>query len=140
MLLSENYSQSEVAILLDSSYTPGNIEQCKQILAEHVPDVIIQSSDVFPRVGVIVDSVDSFVGLDAGVCLFILSNTRKRSVHPTRRIFQGRTYQSEMNMYNPRYEVFLASRATHKVVFVVPELHLDLVHQMKFDPFQVCVS
>ena len=26
-----------------------------------------------------------------------------------------------------------------KAVFVVPQLHKDLVHQMKFDHFQVCV-
>ncbi len=44
-----------------------------------------------------------------------------------------------MSIYNPRYEVFLASRATHKAVFVVPEIHVELVHQMKFDYFQVGV-
>ncbi len=139
MLLSKNYRQSDVAVLLDSSYPPDKIEVCKQILAQHIPSVIFQSADVFPRTGVIVDSVDSFLGLDASVCLFILSKARIRSVHPLRRIFQRRTMQSEMNMYNPRYEVFLASRATHKAVFVVPELPKDLVHQMKFDHFQVCI-
>ncbi len=139
VLLAEKYSQSDVAILLESSYTPDEIHQCKQILAEHVPNITVQTADVFPRMGVIVDSVDSFYGLDASVCIFILSHTRKTSVHPLRRIFQWWPTQCEMNMYNPRYEVFLASRATHKAVFVVPELCEDLVHQMKFDRFQVLV-
>ena len=134
-----NYSQSDVAVLLDSSYKSGNIEECKHILAKHMPSITLQTADVFPRTGVIVDSVDSFLGLDASVCVFILSTARKKSVHPLRRIFQRRTTQCEMTMYNPRYEVFLASRATHKAVFVVPELSEDLVHQMKFDHFQVCV-
>ena len=47
--------------------------------------------------------------------------------------------ESEKNIYNPRYEVFLASRAIHRAVFVVPQLHQELVQQMKFDDFQVCV-
>ncbi len=44
-----------------------------------------------------------------------------------------------MNMFNPRYEFFLASRAIHKAVFVVPQLHEELMHHMKFDHFQVGV-
>ncbi len=139
LLLSKNYSQSEVAILLDSSCTPSAIEECKGIIETQLPSIAVQSADVFPRTGVIVDSVDSFLGLDASVCVFILSKARKKSVHPLRKIFQRRKLQPEMNMFNPRYEVFLASRATHKAVFVVPELREDLVHQMKFDHFQVCV-
>ncbi len=139
LLLSRNYSRSDVAVLMDSSYTPEKIEECKHILAEHIPSITVQSADIFPRTGVIVDSVDSFLGLDASVCVFVLSKARKMSIHPLRRIFQRRTMQYEMTMYNPRYEVFLASRATHKAVFVVPELHGDLVNQMKFDHFQVCV-
>ncbi len=139
LLLSKNYSQSDVAVLLDSSYTSDKIEECKQILAEHIPGVTVQSADAFPRKGVVVDSVDSFLGLDASICVFILSTAQKTSVHPLRRIFQRRTMQCERTMYNPRYEVFLASRATHRAVFVVPELPEDLVLQMKFDHFQVCI-
>ena len=142
LLLSKIYRQSGVAVLLDSSYTPDKINECKEILAEHIPSVTFQSADVFPRGGVIVDSVDSFLGLDASVCIFLLSKARKTSIpsqNPLRRIFQRRTMQCEMTMYNPRYEIFLASRATHKAVFVVPELPEDLVHQMKFNHFQVRV-
>ncbi len=143
LLLSENYSQSDVAILLESGYTTSEIQQCKQIVAKYISTITVQSADVFPRAGVIVDSVDSFLGLEASVCIFLLSHTWKNPVpYPRpRKIFQRRQVQleCEMNIYNPRYEVFLASRATHKAVFVVPELHEDLVHQMKFEDFQVCV-
>ena len=139
LLFCENYSQSEVAILLESSYTTDEIERCKRLLAAYIPIASFQSADVFPRTGVVVDSVDSFLGLDANVCMFILSNTRKPHVHPLKRIFRQGNVESEKNIYNPRYEVFLASRAIHKAVFVVPQLHEELVRQMKFDDFQVCV-
>ncbi len=140
LLLSENYNQSEVAILFESSNTLDEIQQCKQILTEHIPGITVQSAGIFPRTGVIVDYVDTFVGLDANVCVFIISNTEKRSLHPLRGFLQSRKIQCEMNMYNPRYEVFLASRAINKAVFVVPELHEELIQQMKFDHFQVCVG
>ncbi len=55
LLLSANYSQSEIAILLESPYTLHEIHQCKQILAEHIPSITVQSADIFPRSGVIVD-------------------------------------------------------------------------------------
>ncbi len=138
LLLYGNYRQSEVAILFESSYSPDKIQHCKDIVAENVPSATVHNADMFPRTGIIVDSVDSFLGLDASVCVFILSNTRKTSIHPLSRIFQRRTMQSEMNMYNSRYVVFLASRAIHKAVFVVPEIPEELVHHMKFDHFQVC--
>ncbi len=139
LLLSGNYSQSEVAILLESSYTPFQIQHYKHSLAKLDSSITVQSADIFPRTGVIVDSVDSFIGLDAIVCVFILSNTRKTSLHHPRKFVQRRTTVCEMNMYNQRYEVFLVSRAIHKAVFVVPELSEDLVHQMKFDTFPVCI-
>ncbi len=139
LLLSGKYSQSEVAILLESLYSPDKLQKCKEIIADNIRGVNVQNADIFPRTGVIVDSVDNFLGLDASVCVFILSNARKTAVHPPRRIFQQRTIGCEMNMYNPRYEVFLASRAIQKAVFVVPEIHQGLVHQMKFDRFQVGV-
>ncbi len=134
---SEKYTASEVAVLLDVSYTLEQIEQCKKIVEEHVPNIVVQGSDVFPRTGVIVDSVDSFLGLDSRVCVFVLPNAPKRSSHPLKNFLDRGSREQSMNMYNPRYEVFLASRATHKAVFVVPEMHGDLVQQMKFD-LQVC--
>ncbi len=139
LLGSGKYNQSEVAVLFESSYTMDQIMQCKKILAEQVPNITLQSAATFPRIGIIVDSVDSFYGLDACVCVFLLSRTQKTSVHPHRGICQRRRSECEMSIYNPRYEVFLASRATHKAVFVVPELHEDLVYQMKFDIFKVHV-
>ncbi len=137
LLLSGNYSQSEIAILLESSYTQNEIQQCREILEEHATYIAVQSADAFPRKGVIVDTVDSFIGLDSCVCVFILSNIGRKSAQTPRRIFQRRTIQYEPSMYNPRYQVFLASRATHKAVFVVPKFHEDLLQEMKFDHFQV---
>ncbi len=139
LLLSENYTQSEIAILLESSYTPDDIQQCKQIIEQQISGITVQSAEVFPRTGVVVDSVDTFLGLDASVCVFILSNTQKTFHHPRRSTFSRRKTHCEINIYNPRYQVFLASRAIYKDVFVVPELHEDLVHQMKFDHFLVCL-
>ncbi len=148
LLFSEKYSQSEVAILLESSYSSDKIAQCRHILAEYIPSITVQSTGVFPRTGVIIDSVDSFIGLDSIVCVFILSNTPKRSANPPGGFWnyipaflqwKKKQIEFEANLYNPRFAVFLASRATHKAVFVVPELHHDLVHQMKFDHFQVRV-
>ncbi len=138
LLFQKNYNQSEVAILLDAQYTHSDKEQCKQMLEEHIPDLATQSADVFPRTGVIVDSVNNFVGLDAIVTVFLISNSRKGSsiLSSLPRILRTEDYT---NIYNPRYEVFLASRAINKAVFVVPEFHDDLVHQMKFDNFQVCI-
>ena len=85
-------------------------------------------------------TLDSFIGLDATVCLFILSSTeRPVAVHPLRKRFQRGKTGFEKNVYNPRYEVFLASRAIHKAVFVVPEMHGELVRQLKFYNIQVYI-
>ena len=138
LLSVEKYNQSEVAILLESEYLAHDIQLCKEIIEERVPRVTVQSADTFPRTGVIVDFVDSFLGLDASVCVFILSYTQVTSVRQRRKIFARTKVHCQLNMYNPRYEVYLASRAIHKAVFVVPKLHDELVHQMKFDKFQVC--
>ncbi len=142
LLFSDIYNPTEIAILFDPTYTPDEIEKCKDILARQVPNVVVHSAGVFPRTGVIVDSVDSFLGLDSVVCVFILSDTHrmKSSGHPLGKFLERRSTRRTRSIYNPRYEVFLASRAIHKAVFAVPEMHGDLVHQMKFDKFQVIVT
>ncbi len=132
LLDSGNYSQSEVAILLESSYTTDKIQKCKQIIAEHVSNIIVQSSEVFR-------GFCGSLSWSGCQCLCVPSLKYMEKVGPSRRrIFQRKTIECETNIYNPRYEVFLASRATHKAVFVVPKLHKDLVHHMKFDLFEVC--
>ncbi len=70
--MTDVYKRTEIAVLLDPSYTADRIDKCRSILREHIPDSEIQSSQVFPRKGVVVDSVTSFLGLDAPLCLFIL--------------------------------------------------------------------
>ncbi len=104
-----------------------------------MPDFRLQGADLFPRKGIGVDCVESFLGLDAAVCVFVLSvkQTRKRSAHPLRKLFRQWLNKLDTSIYNPRYEVFLASRAIHKAVFAVPEIHQDFVRQMKFDDMQV---
>ncbi len=131
------YKPEEVAILLDHTYTTEKISLLTDILETQLPDISIHRADVFPRTGVVIDSVDSFLGLDATVCLFVLANTHKRAGYhsPLEKLLGKGKHRP--SIYNPRYEVFLASRATHKAVFVVPEMHDDLVHQMKFDHFKV---
>ncbi len=121
------YEPSSIAVFLDNSQPVAKVSQYRSLLKELMPKTIFQSADGFPRTGIIVDSVDSFLGLDAAVCIFILSST-------------SREMEPEQSLSNPRYRVFLASRATHKAVFVVPEIDADLVERMKFDQFYVSIS
>ncbi len=138
LLSSEKYNQSEIAILFESSCEATKFNSCKHALQKRIPSIIIQRSNVFPRTGLVVDFVESFLGLDSAVCVFVLSNTQKKYVNPVKKLFTRGTVDCETTIYNSRYEVFLASRAIHKAVFVVTELHTDLIQQMKFDHFQVC--
>ncbi len=141
--ITEAYNPTEIAILLDSEYTQCHVADCRNILARQISNVVTHGADVFPRTGIVVDFVDSFLGLDTLVCVFILSNTHKKATQEgplasLKKVFFSWNTEPKRSIYNPRYEVFLASRAIHKAVFVVPEIHSDLVQQMKFDQFQVC--
>ncbi len=120
-LLDSRYQVTEVAVLLDSGYTDDDINNIRYILQTHLPRVSTHSSSVFPREGIIVDRVDSFSGLDAALCIFLLSP-------------EAGTDQ-EATLANPRYRVYLASRATHKAVFVVPKITAEVVQHLKFDYF-----
>ncbi len=121
-----SYDKSVIAVFLDTSQVPETIFQCRRILKMQMPEATFQSASDFPRTGIIVDSVDSFLGLDASLCIFILPST-SGEIDP------------ERSLANPRYRVFLASRATHKAVFVVPQIDEHLVKQMKFDRFTVSI-
>ena len=125
-LLDTRYQVTDIAVLLDSGYTDGDINSLHRILQRHLPRVTTQFSTAFPREGIIVDRVESFAGLDAAMCMFLLS--------------VGAVTKQDANIANPRYRVFLASRATHKAVFVVPRIAADLVNYMKFDHFLVSVT
>ncbi len=113
----------DIALFLDNSHL-AEISQCRSLLGEQMPEIRFQSAADFPRTGIIVDSVDSFLGLDASLCIFIMHSA------------SGQT-KSGRSLANPRYRVFLASRATHKAVFVVAQIDAYLVQQMKFDRFTV---
>ena len=113
------YHVTDVAVLLDAGYDNDNIEAIGQVLQKQLPGVSTHAADKFPREGIVVDTIDSFAGLDAGLCIFLLSS------------------QGEKNITDYRYRVLLASRATHKAVFVVSKINADFVKHMKFDRFQV---
>ncbi len=140
VLSSELYRPSEIAILLDVSYTEEQIDRCRRMLTQHFPQLKQQTADVFPRIGVIVDSVMSFLGLDASLCIFILPQVSRKSEPRNffKDFFRKKRPNSGPEFTNPHYRVFLASRATHKAVFIVPQIDAVLVHQMKFDRFLVC--
>ncbi len=140
LLCKERYNPAEIAVLLDSAYPSDKILECRHILEQGFKNIEVHAADVFPRKGIIVDSVESFLGLDAAFCVFLLSNIDKKSdKRKTRlqKLLHRDKNERDSSIYNPRYNVFLATRAIHRAVFVVPEIHSDLVHQMKFDEFQV---
>ncbi len=121
-LLDTTYQVTDIAVLLDSSYT-DNIDAIRHILQRHLPRVNTHSSTKFPREGITVDRVERFAGLDATLCIFLLS--------------VGRAITRDASIENPRYRVYLASRATQKAVFVVPRIAAGVVKHMKFDHFLV---
>ncbi len=135
----ETYKMAEIAILLDPSYTSSQIQECRNILREHLPNTCGHSALVFPRRGVVVDSVNSFLGLDSPLCVFILPHQNKKS-SVLRRLFKRRDTKQDANLCNPRFKVFMASRATHKAVFVVPKMDAEIVKELRFDLFEVCFT
>ena len=119
-----SYRPPEIAVLLDNLESTETICQCRHLLEELMPGITFQSAADFPRRGIVVDSVDTFLGLDASLCIFI---------HPS----TSGDVESARSLANPQYRVFLASRATHKAVFMVPQINATLAEQMKFDHFPV---
>ncbi len=122
-LLHTRYQVTDVAVLLDSGYTEDDINAVHKVLQNHLPRVTTQSSKTFPRVGIVVDRVETFAGLDAALCIFLLSVGKEKDLDAT--------------ITNPRYRVYLASRATHKAFFIVRRIDAEFVQHMKFDHFQV---
>ncbi len=118
-MLSARYNPPDIALVLDTSHSADSLSQ---LLRTQMPDVNFQTAADFPRTGIVVDYIDSFLGLDATICIFILPATH------------GNT-ESGRSLANARFRVFLASRATYRAVFVVPQIDAELVHTMKFDLF-----
>ncbi len=113
------YLVTEVAVLFDAGYTSTEMDGIAKTLETQFPRILTQSSEKFPRKGIVVDRIQSFVGLDAALCIFIHS-----------------ALKLDETIHSHRYRVFLASRATQKAVFVVPQIDKEVVHHMKFDHFQ----
>ena len=137
--MAETYKLTEIAVLLDPSYTTDQTDECRSILRKHIPDREVQSAEVFPRKGVVVDSVTSFLGLDAPLCVFILPGQKIKSSFLQRLLKRGVT-EPDASICNPRFKVFMASRATHKAVFVVPKIDAEIAKELKFDLFHVGVK
>ncbi len=113
------YHFTDVAVLLDDGYTNAELDDIRYILETQL-GINTHQCDKFPRQGIVVDRNESFIGLDAGLCIFLLSPNGQQKI-----------------IDNPRYRIYLASRATHKAVFVVPEIDPDFAINMQFDHFQV---
>ena len=123
-----HYAAHDIAVLIDTDSPGQDITQFKNILREYIRDVDMHSAATYPRRGIVVDCLDSFHGLDAGVCFYILSSTRmKKRNYLYRNIRRG--------IYNPKYLAFLASRAIHKAVFLVPKLDTKVFKELLFDCF-----
>ncbi len=137
-LRDEKYRPTEIAVLLESEYTTSLVDHCREILRQQMPAVTFHTANEFPRTGIVVDKVESFLGLDASVCIFILATDRAPKLQPKRglaSLFRRQDKGFVPTIASPHYRVFLASRATQKAVFAVPEIDEYLVHQMKFDHF-----
>ena len=117
-----HYAAKDIAVLIDTDSPNPDVWRCRQMLREYIPDVDIHSATTFPRTGIVVDCLDSFHGLDAGVCFYVLSSGRVKE-------------RDTRSIYNPKYLAFLASRAIHKAVFLVPKLDAKVFREMLFDCF-----
>ncbi len=93
------YEPPEIAVLLDNLQASKTIGQYRHLLEEHMPGTTFQSAADFPRRGIIVDSVDSFLGLDASLCIFILPST-------------SGDVEIMRNLANPQYRVCLQEQPT----------------------------
>ncbi len=125
------YRLQDIAVLVDTDNTLRDILLYRKLIHQHIPNAVVQSASVFPRTGIIVDSVDSIEGLDSMVCLFVLSSSRIQ-----RKGFLGKllgTWDSCRTIANPQYRTFLVSRATHKAVFLLPLLDASVFKSMMFD-------
>ncbi len=112
------YQSTDVAVLLDDGYADHRIGAMQQILQAQLPGITTHASDKFPREGIVVDRIENFIGLDAVRCVFLLSSKQRITE-------------------DPRYTIFLASRATHEAVFVVSKIDDPFAKCMKFDRLEV---
>ncbi len=114
--MSDTYDLGTVAVLL--SDPQDEVRSCSNILQKQLPSTIIQTANDYPRKGIVVDSAENFVGLDANVCILVACS-------------------SNAALMDAEYRSFLASRAIYNAVFVVPEITLSTIRQMKFDKIDV---
>ncbi len=126
-----HYTAQDIAVLIDTDKPDQDVEYFQEIVRKHIPHVKIHSAATYPRKGIVVDSLDSFHGLDAGVCFYVLSIDKIKEKTVLQKLFSD----SCRSIYNPKYLAFLASRAIYKAVFLVPKLNVKVFREMLFDYF-----
>ncbi len=125
------YAAQDIAVLIDTDSSDQDVRRCRQTLRKYIPNVKVHSAATFPRTGIVVDVLDSFHGLDAGVCLYVLSRKKIKKQNVLEKLFTDNC----RSIYNPKYLAFLASRAIYKVIFFVPKLNAQVFKKMLFDCF-----
>ncbi len=118
--LDAKYQVTDVAVLLDNGFTTDKVDTIHQILRTQLPGITTHASDKFPREGIVVDRIENFIGLDAGLCMFLLSPRGEQQI-----------------IEDPRFRIFVASRATPKAVFVVSKIDAAFAEKLKFDRFDI---
>ncbi len=118
------YLNNEVALLFDAGYTSSAIASIAKTLGTQFPRISTQTAEMFPRTGIVIDKIQTFMGLDATLCIFVMSA-----------VSVDRPRNTDETIYNYRYRIFLATRATQKAVFIFPKIDTDVVQCMKFDYF-----
>ncbi len=125
------YTAQDIAVLIDTDNPEQDAQYFQQILRNYIPDVQVHSAEAYPRKGIVVDTLNSFHGLDAGVCFYVLSYDKVKG----KGFFQKLFTDICRSIYNPKYLAFLASRAIYKAVFFVPRLDVKVFREMHFDSF-----
>ncbi len=113
------YETRTIAVLLNvQADTQELLQRCKYILQKGLLSDIIQTAGEFPRKGIVLDSVENFMGQDADVCIWVACSGAEC-------------------LEKAEYRAFLASRAIYRAVFVMPEFNQSIIQKMKFDQIKV---
>ncbi len=132
----KHYEARDIAVLVDTDNSNKEIDHFREMLRIYIPIAEVHSAATYPRTGIVLDTLDSFHGLDAGICFYVLSLSKIKK----RNVFQKLFQDSCKSIYNPKYLAFLTSRAIYKAVFLVPKLDVEVFRQMLFDYFDVKVN
>ncbi len=74
------YQHTDVVVLLDSGYPSSQVDKIRRILQTQFPGITTQTSEKFPRRGIVVDKVETFLGLDAPFCIFLMYSDKETTL------------------------------------------------------------